>query len=684
LHRVWIALGDFLQEDLSPAYLGITDCARSHLNRFRQFLHDFYEDEFGCWPPPYTTPFPKALYKCLCFDFQSLYDYLVDKESTSDISLQKPPTVGGLCVLQNVNSFDRRHGFKALPYPLPLLPTERRTPRKSESQKTLRQFTLAAQHNKTHQIHATSAALAAATNVPDQATARSKIVEAYMHFERVCVGSAFQRHEKISAIDARKVRWLLIYGTLQHLNSALRAPKEVRDCESPEYPLCCVAEHSSWHTNSKVSTPMVAPTTMPSTIGKDFLVEHQRSLVIEPDCNREDYISSETTTIMPSRQSSFRSLGPRSLSIRSSRSSRRKGETQEATQNYVILNPELEHGSNEAPEFLGPVSSAGSFHSQNSSLSDHSDRAGFDIPWLASNTPCVPYINMPLSGSSVEVNRPRTPILDSQQLGIALEAETFKPVTDAPSRSDSTGSPTSFTWSEPSSATSSNSSTVSEAGTPVKVNSVENSGLLGGFVSVSNILTGKSQAQSRIVVTKAEIPQSYIHPLLRKPLQPNRFDFNFDGTQSESVINAVELKTNDPAIGVAISTVPTRPCLYLQPTELPFRKELRTTGKTPLSTPGTIRAEPVIKPSNTGLKKMRSTQLFSIITSPKNALTRPVTRPESHFDSVDPLDATPPPISISKNMEDINIPPFCFPSKAVSPANTDQKKDRRRSSFWRR
>ncbi|KAI4703194.1 hypothetical protein J4E81_002071 [Alternaria sp. BMP 2799] len=262
LGRVSTALSRFLQEDLSPTHLGLTDGARSHLDRFRRFLHTFYVDKFGYWPPPRGAAFPKALYKSMYYDFQNLYDYLVDTDSTADISSQRPAS-GGICVLQNIATFDQRHGFKSQPHPLPLLPTytsplKRTNSQKTNSQKALRQLVLASQYNKMHVQDTMHGALAAATNVLEPSAMESNIVQAYIHFEKAHATSPSQRQGKVSATDARKVRWLLIYGTLQYLVSALRAPKEVRDTESPEYALCYVAEPTST-TNSVATTPLASP-----------------------------------------------------------------------------------------------------------------------------------------------------------------------------------------------------------------------------------------------------------------------------------------------------------------------------------------------------------------------------------------------------------------------------------------
>ena len=78
-------------------------------------------------------------------------------------------------------------------------------------------------------------ALSAATNSADTTVSSMPIVKAYQRFERNYV---LQREEHVSVSDARKARWLLIYGTLQMLTTIIRAPKEVRVTDTT-YPLCC-------------------------------------------------------------------------------------------------------------------------------------------------------------------------------------------------------------------------------------------------------------------------------------------------------------------------------------------------------------------------------------------------------------------------------------------------------------
>jgi hypothetical protein len=161
LARVTKAVRNFLEDDLSPAYLGLPDGARAHLDKFRSFLHGFYVEKFGYWPPPKGSAFSKALFKSMYFDFRNLHDFLVDRDSTTDMASQKPAS-GGICVLQNVASFDQRHKFLPLPHPLPLLPSDVPVRRRTESQKTLKALTLGSKQGKTDRYLTARASLTSA------------------------------------------------------------------------------------------------------------------------------------------------------------------------------------------------------------------------------------------------------------------------------------------------------------------------------------------------------------------------------------------------------------------------------------------------------------------------------------------------------------------------------------------
>lgn len=298
LDRTSLAVRNFLADDLSPAYFGLTDGARHHLERFRTFLHRFYADKFGYWPPLKGTPFSKPLYRSLYFDFKNLYDYLVDTDSTADFASQKL-AIGGICVLQNVNSFDKRHKFSPQPHPMPLLPCEVPSGRRTtDSQRSLRTLSLASKQGKEERHLSARTALIAATNGEQTFLKEAAIIQAYMQFERQSAIS--HRYEKVSVADARKVRWLLIYGTLQYLVSALRTPPEVRDTEGPDYFLgCLVTENTRWkagtNATSTSSTSLNGDTTDKSQSGSDQAHSESTSqstfhTPIEPDCQNNDYL----------------------------------------------------------------------------------------------------------------------------------------------------------------------------------------------------------------------------------------------------------------------------------------------------------------------------------------------------------------------------------------------------------
>jgi hypothetical protein len=575
LGRVSAALSRFLQEDLSPAYLGLTDGARSHLDHFRRFLHTFYVEKFGYWPPPRGASFPKALYKSMYYDFQNLYEYLVDTESTADISSQRPAS-GGICVLQNVMTFDQRHGFKSQPHPLPLLPTYTPSPKRTNSQKTnsqkaLRQLILSSQHNRTHAQDTMHGALAAATNTSDKSVMESSIVQAYIQFEKAHATNASQRQGKVSATDARKVRWLLIYGTLQYLVSALKAPKEVRDTESPDYALCYAAEPSASTSTSSATTPLATPSANVRLAVDDHLGDSQSSLYsIEPDCQREDYFTPQNLSRRESmevaplkisqqrRSSSVRSLARRSLS---SQSSRRNSLSLKATPKPASFAQESSDRSQDlASSHQQQARPVSSIYPEQLTATAAANGAEVETSWLRSRTPSVTHSRQTSTASTA--TRPRTPLLDSVQLERATYPTILARSGEPPSRSDSTSSTASSLWSEGASAVSSKSSASGESPTH-KISAAEESGLLGGFVSFEPIKTTPLKAST--------LPQSHIHPLLRQESRQDEFQFGFEKSESEVTHDVFESSPVDSMIGMAISTPPspTRPRMNLFPDTRP-------------------------------------------------------------------------------------------------------------------
>ena len=236
LERAGKSLGNFLEEDLSGAYLGLGNEAQAHLERFRSFLHSFYVGKFGYWPPApirsNSTAVPKSTCRSMYFEFRNLYEYLVDPLSSSSFQDNRPAD-GGLCVLQNVQAFDKRRKYASLPHPLSLVPEipeslHKQTPR------LLRIFGSSQAKFERRLVAYTT--LAAATNSCSPQVMECPLVREYMYFEKTWT---MRESGTLPCAEARKVRWILTYAILQTLISVTCAPKEVRDPEGVSYPLCC-------------------------------------------------------------------------------------------------------------------------------------------------------------------------------------------------------------------------------------------------------------------------------------------------------------------------------------------------------------------------------------------------------------------------------------------------------------
>ena len=237
LERAGRSLGNFLEDDLSGAYLGLGKEAQVHLERFRSLLHSYYVGQYSYWPPAPTTSnsdaLPMPVYRSMYFDFRNLYEYLADQNSGIDIQDNRPVD-GGICVFQNVMAFDKRNKYASLPHPLPLVP---KVPLSLSHRKPLGFLHVFGNREaKIHRRAGASGALMAATNAHDDQIMNNGLVREYLHFEKLWT---MKEVMTVSCADARKVRWILIYAILQTLISVTRIPNDVRDTEGVNYPLCC-------------------------------------------------------------------------------------------------------------------------------------------------------------------------------------------------------------------------------------------------------------------------------------------------------------------------------------------------------------------------------------------------------------------------------------------------------------
>ncbi|KAH0373880.1 hypothetical protein KCU65_g196, partial [Aureobasidium melanogenum] len=278
LGRVSKALRNFLEDELAPTHLGLPAPARNHLDRFRSFLHSYYVNKFGYWPPETGHIMDKGLLRSMHQEFQMLYNYLVDGESSPSRLM-----TGGICVVQNVDAFNNRHRYEPLPHSCPLLPDYHSLEYRTSSQKGLRSLRLTSKSSKADQSVSARAALSAATNkIPSS----SALVRNYIYFESELT---FRPEEKLSIGDARKVRWLAIYTILQMLTNAIRAPKEVVDADAVPYHLCLLTTGMPpWTDEMKTPTALSSQATPIKTEGE---ASDEPAFTIHPDCEDNDYFS---------------------------------------------------------------------------------------------------------------------------------------------------------------------------------------------------------------------------------------------------------------------------------------------------------------------------------------------------------------------------------------------------------
>lgn len=244
LSRAGAMLGDLLETELSEAHLGLSTGARTHLDRFRNYIQGFYTTKFGYYPPlpaegGRSTVFKPELYNTLKADFEALYEYLVDERFTT--AGNSPfEAQGGLCTLQSVQAFDSRNKFSPLDHPLPLLPE---TPRSKESRRMSMPWQLVAAARagdgklRPDQRLVVHAALMKATNRTKVHLMENRLVLAYRQFEESSVLTPHKANRAVSQVDARKVRWLFVYAMHQVLRSCAEVPKEVKFTERVDYHL---------------------------------------------------------------------------------------------------------------------------------------------------------------------------------------------------------------------------------------------------------------------------------------------------------------------------------------------------------------------------------------------------------------------------------------------------------------
>lgn len=253
------SLSNFLEDELSAAHLGLGKHARAQLDQFRSFLQAYCVGRYGYWPPAAfesESIHRQAIYVSMYQEFRTLYEFVVDAESTNSIQDSKWAS-GGICVLQNISNFDNRHQYQSLPHPLPLLPRET-THVTADS--TTADVSAHKKRSSSIELLLSRRAMIGSRDAQNRrkqviiemlenATHRradiltNRLVKEFVWFEK---SSVYTEH-KISAANGRKVRWMFIYAMLQTLVSVTTVPVEVTNTKDVSYALCCkIPQHTPW------------------------------------------------------------------------------------------------------------------------------------------------------------------------------------------------------------------------------------------------------------------------------------------------------------------------------------------------------------------------------------------------------------------------------------------------------
>jgi len=254
LDRVNKSVVTFFENDVSGSFLGLPQPARDHLDRFRLFLKNFYTEKYGSWPPGgfEEETFQQSIYTTIFTDFQNLYQHLVDPQSSNTLAETDITQTGGVCALQNIQAFDKKYNYEPLAQPLPFIPkpgdqtsSQRPKLQRRMSWNPLQRRRAEKEARKTQNKEA----LIAASN-RDFLLMESPLVRSYSEFEIKTVDDDL---EGLSAVEGRKVRWILVYAVLQIFHSIAHAPKQVRNTTSLSYSLCCHApDQMPWQQSASV------------------------------------------------------------------------------------------------------------------------------------------------------------------------------------------------------------------------------------------------------------------------------------------------------------------------------------------------------------------------------------------------------------------------------------------------
>jgi len=241
-------LQSFDLHEMWPTTTAPQTAARACYERLRKWLCKYYENAFLHWPPSNDlTWLTRDMVQRLEADFFGLYDYLVDR----DIIFDGPANRSGqkwtirsrsglnfradtfeLPLTDILIGFDERNAFPHIPHPYPRTPPSVSTVSAKKSAFGLKKSANAA--DVLAQSRRKALSYAEASNV-------YILRNQYMHTDLVTNFIRFEQQDEVETLDpfeARRGRWILIYGILQVLATISVDSPNLRYKDGAQYHLC--------------------------------------------------------------------------------------------------------------------------------------------------------------------------------------------------------------------------------------------------------------------------------------------------------------------------------------------------------------------------------------------------------------------------------------------------------------
>lgn len=235
VHRAQIWLAEFDFSEMWPVTSAPAPAAKGAFERFGKWLRRFYENEYGHWPPTDDhTWLDRDIIKRLNTDFHMIYDFFVDRDivfaASSGPASSRPLTMqsksgnffradtSDLPITDILVGFDNRQNFPHIPHPYPITPpsfpvhTGSSTkssffgPRSKKPLSAAESFDIA----RAKALSYTQASNLYTLRNRYRGTAEG-IVKKILEFEES------DGVRPLDPFDARRGRWILIYGVLQML-----------------------------------------------------------------------------------------------------------------------------------------------------------------------------------------------------------------------------------------------------------------------------------------------------------------------------------------------------------------------------------------------------------------------------------------------------------------------------------